>query len=580
MCRPIRLASPDGPYGLRVLSAYHHIEFFYRSISSTIRAHDEEIEHHQGRWQVLNTGDVTAHPHRAGLDYRTPTLVLSPPNDRYDVMIRVASTSALILHLQIWQPDEFTRQALQDTAFWSFYFGLAMLSTLLALILALILKAPLFWATLAFSASYFLVACVQGFVAWVVPSIGLALQHYLTSILTLSSYATLLWMATESLNLRERKPYCHLFFIVASWVTLFHLIAVPFGLSGQAIHSQSLIYLITAGVFLWALLDIWWEDRFSLVSLFMGVGPLLCILASLTGLMTVFGWLPFSESVYRVWQYAPIINMLLVMGLAMIRIYQENQLSIERKQLMWELNIEREAHFHQRQFMGMVSHEFRTPLSVISGAVSNLKLMSSEWDDGVAKRYTRIERAAERLIQLTDNCLADARLSAQALDLHISATDLKHIVQAGAGLLDLSDHHQLQLIWEGKVVTWDQLPELPLQGDEALWRIVMSNLLDNAVKYMDSGVVIVEICKKSKHYIVYIEDQGPGIAPEYVDQIFERYKRAPSEQAAIKASGVGLGLYLSRQIAQAHGGTLALVSEPTEGCRFELTLPMVVSVPQ
>ncbi|MDR8273775.1 histidine kinase, partial [Acinetobacter baumannii] len=87
----------------------------------------------------------------------------------------------------------------------------------------------------------------------------------------------------------------------------------------------------------------------------------------------------------------------------------ENRQLEQKQRLARELQIEREASFHQRQFMGMVAHEFRTPLAVIQAALENLRLSAASTSQEA--RFDRIGRAATRLVQLTDNCLADARLA-------------------------------------------------------------------------------------------------------------------------------------------------------------------------
>ncbi len=173
------------------------------------------------------------------------------------------------------------------------------------------------------------------------------------------------------------------------------------------------------------------------------------MVASLFGVFSAFGWIPFYQEVYVIWQYALVENMLLVLAISVYRIRKRQQEEFERQKLTRDLAAEREASFNQRQFMGTVSHEFRTPLAIICAALENLQLSESDVDSPRLSRYQKIERATERLIQLTDNCLTDARLSVGATALYLQPTDLMRLLSSAASLVHISDAHQLVLTVNG-----------------------------------------------------------------------------------------------------------------------------------
>lgn len=110
-------------------------------------------------------------------------------------------------------------------------------------------------------------------------------------------------------------------------------------------------------------------------------------------------------------RYALIIHIVTVLIIAVLRVRAENRTLVRKQQLARELQIEREASFHQRQFMGMVAHEFRTPLAILRAALENLRLCPATVTQ--SSRLDRMQRATTRLVQLTDNCTADARLSSR-----------------------------------------------------------------------------------------------------------------------------------------------------------------------
>jgi len=250
------------------------------------------------------------------------------------------------------------------------------------------------------------------------------------------------------------------------------------------------------------------------------------------------------------------------MSIAVYRVREKKLEELEKHQLASELKAERDASFHQRQFMGMVSHEFRTPLAIISGSLENLRYLESDNQDRTP-RYNKIQRATDRLVQLTDNCLADARLAADNLYLDPQPANLFEVIDSAAALVELTDTHKLILSIEGQPS--DQFPDSQCTAiiDTALMRIAFSNVIDNAVKHSAGGTIQVDCSRRDGRIAVSICDQGPGIDEQNAEQIFERYRRGTHSNR-----GAGLGLYVARQIARAHEGDLKLLSSSSKGSCF------------
>lgn len=520
-----------------------------------------------GQWQSRQTGDLFNSV--SDLDYRNPVFILPAPTVEtagYEVVIRVRSTSTVLLAATVWTPEEFLGHAARSTSFWSFYFGLAALSSLLALVLALILRTHLLWTAAAFSVAYVFVASVQGYVDWVLPVLAIPLQHYATSVLILLSFAVLMWMSSEIVNLRQHLPWAHKILMVACGVTLSLLVLIPLDLYSIAIKIKTAILLIAYTLFIYSVLHIWIRDKFPLSTLALGISPIVCMVASLFGVFSAFGWIPFYQEVYVIWQYALVENMLLVLAISVYRIRKRQQEEFERQKLTRDLAAEREASFNQRQFMGTVSHEFRTPLAIICAALENLQLSESDVDSPRLSRYQKIERATERLIQLTDNCLTDARLSVGATALYLQPTDLMRLLSSAASLVHISDAHQLVLTVNGD-------PEAvaachcQVLVDSAMMRIAMSNVIDNAIKYSNGGDIRIDCSVSDAKVTVLICDQGTGIGTLEPDAIFQRYRRGNSSK-----HGTGLGLFVAQQIANASGGSLKLLRSTAQGSCFEFTL--------
>ena len=169
-----------------------------------------------------------------------------------------------------------------------------------------------------------------------------------------------------------------------------------------------------------------------------------------------------------------------------------------------------------------------------------------------------------RLAALVGDVLDTSRIEAGTFGYAFAEVDLANVVRdsvAAAGI----GQDEVRL-------TSELPPTLPaVRGDAERLRQLVDNLISNAIKYSDSGgEVHVEARADDGHVVVRVRDTGPGIAPEHQAQIFEKFGRV----AGNAKPGTGLGLFLSRSFAEAHGGSLAVDSAPGEGAVFTLTLPV------
>ncbi|GAC1648548.1 MAG: ATP-binding protein [Herpetosiphon sp.] len=223
----------------------------------------------------------------------------------------------------------------------------------------------------------------------------------------------------------------------------------------------------------------------------------------------------------------------------------------------------------QLTFVSVLSHELKTPVAIIKGYASTLGRPDAQWDratlnDGLLV----IEEEADRLNQLITNLLDVSRLQSHGLRLVLAPFALPPLVEriiqgisATAG-----QNFEFELRFD---------PAMPsILGDEERIRMVITNLLTNAVKYSpQGGTVRVGGWKEDDHALVYVADQGIGIAPEDQERIFERFYRV-EDTLSRTTQGVGLGLFLAKAIVEAHGGTIAVESQLRRGSRFVLRLPI------
>ncbi|MEW6278899.1 MAG: ATP-binding protein, partial [Candidatus Eremiobacterota bacterium] len=215
----------------------------------------------------------------------------------------------------------------------------------------------------------------------------------------------------------------------------------------------------------------------------------------------------------------------------------------------------------QRQFLADASHELRTPLANLTGTLE-VALRRDRTAEEYRVTLQQALQEAQRLARLVSDLLALSRADLAPLGLRFQPLDLGELcrgaLQAWAARFEA---RRVQAVYRG--------PETaPARGDRDRLREVLDNLLDNAHRYAPEGTGL-EV-RLEPGWRIGVLDEGPGLAPEELERVFERFYRSdPSRSRA--SGGTGLGLPISRAIAEAHGG--ALRAEPGPGGRFWLELP-------
>ena len=225
----------------------------------------------------------------------------------------------------------------------------------------------------------------------------------------------------------------------------------------------------------------------------------------------------------------------------------------------------------QRQFTADASHELRTPLTIIgleTSRVLEAKRPTTEYE----RTLRVIQTENEHMTRLVNDLLTLSRLESgqtqpQMEDVDLSDATLEVVERLAP--LATAKHIHLEA---------GELPEAPVRGDRSYLVQMISNLMENAIKYVpeDTGRVQVETgCEESQVW-VRVEDNGPGIADEDLPHLFERFYRADKARRRAGENdpgGSGLGLAIVQWIARAHGGKVNVKSRPGEGTTFEVVLP-------
>ena len=222
----------------------------------------------------------------------------------------------------------------------------------------------------------------------------------------------------------------------------------------------------------------------------------------------------------------------------------------------------------RKEFVANVSHELRTPLSLIKGYVETL-LDGACRDPEVATKFLRtIDRNAERLRLLIEDLLAISELESGRVKLNVQTVALAPVVAK------VLEDFKGRAAVKGVRLVNQAAPDLAVRADLDRLEQVLGNLVDNAIKYgrSDGTVTAGGRALDGGQIEVSVQDDGPGIPPEALERIFERFYRVDKARSR-EQGGTGLGLAIVKHLVQSHGGRVWATSEPGRGATFCFVLP-------
>jgi signal transduction histidine kinase len=538
---------------------------------------------------------------RRDIAYQYPVFRLDLPQDRKQTFyLRLSGKNPMAAHLIVWQPGAFAEAIGDERLLYGLLFGMH---------LAMVLASLWFWQATG-DTTY---ASFAGFtlfgMAGIAASTGMLQQYLLPDAPYWHDPAASL---VQVLGLSFGVQFVMQF--VEAW-RYFPRLASRFRL-GLWIYCAIATVAVALGYFKWFLPLFQFSTGVCALLILLLVMVLVVhgqpraryILAGLgllafSGLVKIstnVGYLPLNmltENSYRICM----LIFLLVMNYAISRRYQElrrekesaqyalltaardaehklenlvaqrtGDLQQAMQQIEHALVMERVVQRRQHQFLATMSHEIRTPLAVIDAAAQNLERELNASNNASAVALTRLEKiqqAALRLSSLFDDYAGDARFEGLAHGINLQWVAL------GPMLQDAADAGRM--LTNGHVFQIDPATlSLQICCDPDLMRLVLRTLADNAVKYTPAGSRIIMGGDSGDGWTIYVRDDGPGIALEDQDQIFEKYFRGSS---AAERPGTGLGLTLGRRLTEMQGGTLTLVSSPGRGSTFRIWLPRPVT---
>lgn len=218
------------------------------------------------------------------------------------------------------------------------------------------------------------------------------------------------------------------------------------------------------------------------------------------------------------------------------------------------------------EFLAAISHELRTPLTSIRGFA---ELMEKRLEQQKFREQAgMIRRSAENLNALLTEILDFAKVEAGAMRVEAVDVEIRPLVR---GVFDFFAVSAADKGLELQLQVADDTPD-SVVGDELRLKQILNNLLSNAIKFTSQGQVRIEVTHAERQLQLHVVDTGPGIAPDLHDVIFERFRQG-NDRVSTEHGGTGLGLALSRGLAELMGGRLTVVSEIGRGARFTLWMP-------
>lgn len=214
------------------------------------------------------------------------------------------------------------------------------------------------------------------------------------------------------------------------------------------------------------------------------------------------------------------------------------------------------------ELLALVSHDLRAPLSIVQ---ARAQVLLRESDEPTRRHAQAIVASARRMNYIIQDLVDLGRIEHDRIGLELRPVPLQSLVPE---LVELLEHPSAPD--RIRVDIPEEVPSVP--ADPGRLERVLTNLLTNALKYSSPGTPIeVRARTRDGEVVVSVEDEGPGIPAEELPRLFDRFYRA---EPGLHVEGVGLGLYISKQLVEAHGGTIWVESEPGKGSTFSFSLPV------
>ncbi len=517
------------------------------------------FQQHEDQWRSWQTGDHQPLSQRYGNARGSQLpLYLQPGSNAFWLLIE--TRSSLNASLELWQPDQLTRQLELENAFFYGLFGWVALGVLLSLFCSVWLRQ----AWYASAALYLLLTGLNQFYLAGFDQLYFYPEQpwhsdYLLGVVSYLGVSSLIGMLYQYLAIDRWAWGWRWWFRALLLAGLLGAAFSAFGYYPRLAPALMLLLMIVVVAVVVAALSAWRQTRQEALITLLAFGPTFVALALLV--LRNLGGLPLNAWTSGFWEWATIWQIPVIMAAVLQRMSQQKR----------ALDLQNVRQREQIQFFSLLSHELRTPLAVLSTAVQSLQLSSrtaaSHDPERDQARLLRMQGALFRLRQLVDNSLGQQRLQQSLPSMNGQLQPIDHNAFASKieQMMLPSAQHPLH-------IDSTALPGKLLADPDWLLLAVL-NLLDNAQKYSpDGGAIDVRLCADGPWWLLSVSDSGLGVPEAARAQLFEAGFRAHQQQYP-HLPGLGLGLYLVAQWAERSGGSLRHCPL-SQGSRFELRLPL------
>ncbi len=484
--------------------------------------------------------------------------------------LRVKTSSTMLVRVQAWQDSGLLAAVQTDTSLYSVYFGILALGFVSNLMFWFWLRERLYLTYCGYLLTLAMVMTVNGGFAaqWFFPNQPL-IANRMVGVCGCLAYLLGTLFFVGVLRLREHFPKINRLFDA---VILFYAVcalAAVFGNYGLvAPWLMPVVAAMSVGVGLagpWLL----WQGHREYLFYILAFSTIFSVIPFTVA--KLMGWIPSNVSTDYITVMGSIIHIVLLNFAVVDRMRRSELLMRAAVKHAAEMAAESDAVQQQRQFIAMVSHEFRTPLAVIDATAQSVEIACSQSVaasyEFIAPRQEKIRRAVRRMVSLLDNLLTQERLDFHETRNTREMVDLRDLVRELAKNWSHLLKHPDQLLLE----LGDDAAPVLVERD--MLTLALSNLIDNAIKYSPLGSrITLRVGKSKSHGWVDVEDDGVGIAANELDKIFDKFYRSGD---ALSVPGAGLGLYLVRTIVRGQGGEIDVESQPGTGSRFRLQIALV-----
>ncbi|WP_328985302.1 sensor histidine kinase [Thiorhodovibrio winogradskyi] len=577
-----------------------HQRWWWLEVAPSFLDQVDLYQHDGTGWTVRQVGDWRLFAERP-IAHRHFIFPLDPDAPG-PLLLRLQSTSSLVGMLTLWEPCAFVASATRGALIWGLHLGATGILAVAIALLALVFKQREMAAiALAGMINLATMVVVRGFHAeWLWPSQPLVASAAV-GLVSFWAMASATWMMRELLT----RGTPHRWFDSGLLVLIGVFAAAPLSLAldrfGETAMLLYVLHVLTALCALWLALGqvrqhgsvYAWAMLAAFVLYLVAIMPLVLMLLGLLErasplisawiiIMPVFLALSGVAQAWRLRQGFRAMAVARDQALAQARAakhYLEGEVRERTTELMRAqerlqdaLAFERRLRLEQGHLVDMLSHEFRNPLAIVDAAATNLVAVPPADGQDMRRRVEQIRRAVSSLAELITNYLNNHSLERDAFEAKLTNTPIAPLIDQVAGQVIASPRHNLVVDLSRAPASWCL--------DPFLIRMALNNLIDNAFKYAPPGGVWLEARTEGgttagaeARLALLVSDTGATTTTQDAERLFGKFQRGPRVSGI---RGSGLGLFICRGIAQAHGGDIRLrlgEDSPRGGTTFAICLP-------